>query len=342
MDIKKILFKYGDKAIFIVFLLLLIWSAIRLVSSQPADDGAVTPPRTIIPVDPEIIVASNSRALFQKINMPLYADAGNDIATDPEKLEPGEGEKQCPQCSRILPEDTAKCPQCGYDFKGRTIVSKDKDRDGLLDEWEMKYFGNLDQGPDDDPDGDGYTNKEEHDAGSDPTDPKSIPQLFAIAEIGQQPVDILFKGYIVHDGGDINKPDPAYWAIELNWGRNTQTKILQYGGYFHGYRVYPLEKKVERVFNPALNDWVETDIWFLTIQKKGRKPIVIRQNTEAREQEPYVKLRILRGADKGKTTDKLYDTDKFYANGDEFTVLSVSDKEVIIQDKNQNLIKIQR
>jgi hypothetical protein len=51
----------------------------------------------------------------------------------------------------------------------------DSDGDGLPDEWERAYFGDLRYGPDDDPDGDGYTNLEEYNAGTDPTDPLSSP-----------------------------------------------------------------------------------------------------------------------------------------------------------------------
>jgi hypothetical protein len=49
------------------------------------------------------------------------------------------------------------------------------DQDGLDDEWEMDYFGNLDQGPEDDFDGDGYTNLEEFEGGWDPTDAMDPP-----------------------------------------------------------------------------------------------------------------------------------------------------------------------
>ena len=56
----------------------------------------------------------------------------------------------------------------------------DSDADGLPDWWELTYFGNLNQGPNDDPDGDGYTNLEEYTRGSNPNDPESIP-LYAIS-----------------------------------------------------------------------------------------------------------------------------------------------------------------
>jgi hypothetical protein len=45
----------------------------------------------------------------------------------------------------------------------------DTDNDGLPDDWEMFYFGNLNQGPNDDPDGDGVSNLAEYRAGTDPT-----------------------------------------------------------------------------------------------------------------------------------------------------------------------------
>ncbi len=45
----------------------------------------------------------------------------------------------------------------------------DSDKDGLPDDWELKYFGNLTYDKDYDYDKDGYTNLEEYQAGTDPT-----------------------------------------------------------------------------------------------------------------------------------------------------------------------------
>ena len=45
----------------------------------------------------------------------------------------------------------------------------DSDNDGLPDEWEMQFFGNLEQGPTGDPDGDGLQNLYEYLAGTNPT-----------------------------------------------------------------------------------------------------------------------------------------------------------------------------
>jgi subtilisin family serine protease/subtilisin-like proprotein convertase family protein len=51
----------------------------------------------------------------------------------------------------------------------------DADHDGLDDRWEMQYFGSLVQGPQDDPDGDGYSNIREQLMGTDPTTNDNVP-----------------------------------------------------------------------------------------------------------------------------------------------------------------------
>jgi parallel beta-helix repeat protein len=54
-----------------------------------------------------------------------------------------------------------------------TVGGEDTDMDGLPDSWEEQYFGNLEWGPDDDPDNDKLSNLEEYDLKSDPSDPES-------------------------------------------------------------------------------------------------------------------------------------------------------------------------
>lgn len=51
----------------------------------------------------------------------------------------------------------------------------DSDTDGMLDSLEMQYFGNLNQPADGDYDNDGYTNSQEINNGSDPSNPGSMP-----------------------------------------------------------------------------------------------------------------------------------------------------------------------
>jgi len=46
----------------------------------------------------------------------------------------------------------------------------DTDGDGLSDSWELLHFGSLSEGAGDDPDGDGLTNQQEYDGGTDPAE----------------------------------------------------------------------------------------------------------------------------------------------------------------------------
>lgn len=63
------------------------------------------------------------------------------------------------------------------------LCDEDSDGDGLPDWWEMQYFGGLQYGANDDPDGDGYTNLEEFNAGTDPTDATNKPPRPPVSEI---------------------------------------------------------------------------------------------------------------------------------------------------------------
>ncbi len=56
------------------------------------------------------------------------------------------------------------------------VPIQDTDHDGLDDDWEVKYFGNIStSGPGDDPDRDGYSNAREQIVATDPTAPNQFP-----------------------------------------------------------------------------------------------------------------------------------------------------------------------
>lgn len=61
---------------------------------------------------------------------------------------------------------------------GSNEFNTDSDNDGLLDEWEINNFGNLDQNGDGDPDNDGVSNRFEEKLGSNPNDNSSgLPKV---------------------------------------------------------------------------------------------------------------------------------------------------------------------
>jgi parallel beta-helix repeat protein len=65
--------------------------------------------------------------------------------------------------------------QWSIDIYVTPINLSDIDQDNLPDSWEQSYFGDLNQEPDNDYDGDGYTNLQEYLGDSDPTDGKDYP-----------------------------------------------------------------------------------------------------------------------------------------------------------------------
>lgn len=69
------------------------------------------------------------------------------------------------------------------DLPESIVSTTDTDGDGLLDQWEIDNFGNLDQNAKDDTDGDGQSNAQEFSQGSDPTATSPI-----IADLKSRPV----------------------------------------------------------------------------------------------------------------------------------------------------------
>jgi hypothetical protein len=103
----------------------------------------------------------------------------------------------------------------GSDPNSAASTPDDTDGDGLLDTWETAEFGNLDQVPDGDPDGDGLVNLAEQSAGTNPnradTDGDGVPDGLEVKE-KTSPVDAadfnaLSKGLLAYYPFDENAND---------------------------------------------------------------------------------------------------------------------------------------
>ncbi len=85
----------------------------------------------------------------------------------------------CKLCKKPIPGDARVCPLCKGAQPEPEKIMLDTDGDGLPDEWEKKY--GLDPNTADadlDTDKDGFTNAEEFEAKTDPTDKNSHPDYF--------------------------------------------------------------------------------------------------------------------------------------------------------------------
>ena len=90
-------------------------------------------------------------------------------------------------------------------------LNSDTDRDGLPDDWEIAYFGNLGQGASDDPDGDGLTNLQEYLLGTNP----NVPNIYTIT------------ASVVGSNGSISPPGTS----TVNSGESITFTIMPTTGY---------------------------------------------------------------------------------------------------------------
>jgi hypothetical protein len=63
-----------------------------------------------------------------------------------------------------------------FSVVGTVFAEEDTDGDGLADWWELQYFGDLNQEAGEDFDGDSFSNLEEFEAETDPTNPNDKPR----------------------------------------------------------------------------------------------------------------------------------------------------------------------
>ena len=133
----------------------------RLKSAKKADTG-------VKPVD----MTPYERALQFAVKPPTLAEiddtAGNFLASEKRVF--------CQACKKPIKDGTKVCPLCGEAQTEPEKAVVDADSDGLPDDWEKKYGLDIAQNDADaDKDGDGFTNAEEHAAGTDPADRNSHP-----------------------------------------------------------------------------------------------------------------------------------------------------------------------
>ncbi len=118
-DYKKLLIQYIDKIVFGVFLLLFIALAIKFVTATPNQgEGIPQIPQDHSGSDPALY---DARYVLRTFTNPLEPDARNDLTTDPEKIQPGPTEKQCPRCGWISPRSATTCPKCKYNWLGGDV-----------------------------------------------------------------------------------------------------------------------------------------------------------------------------------------------------------------------------
>ncbi len=142
----------------------------------------------------------------------------------------------CVKCGRPIPYDAVKCPfpRCAAEQPADVTDPEDKYR-----AWARQYGLNLrDPGNAlEDADGDGFTNREEFEYGTNPTDPKDFPppvMKLLVEDIRPIPFALVFKG--------VNRmAGKTYFQINLRAG--DRTYFAELGKEVEGFEVFSHEDK---------------------------------------------------------------------------------------------------
>ena len=110
------------------------------------------------------------------------------------------------ECQKPIGYHSMVCPFCNHSQPPLQRNDFDRDKDGMPDEWEEKY--GLDKfNPNDaviDIDGDAFTNVEEYQGGTDPTDIADVPppaSKLRYVRIQVEPFELVFMGVLDRDDG---------------------------------------------------------------------------------------------------------------------------------------------
>jgi len=121
---------------------------------------------------------------------------------------------RCKQCGAVLPGSVKVCPgkdgkECGFVLEEVKKIVLDADKNGLPDEWEKRYgLKGADAAAD--ADGDGFTNLEEFEAKTDPTNKNDHPDYLDSLKI-QLPLKETYMPFVFTKATKI----PAGWRCEF-------------------------------------------------------------------------------------------------------------------------------
>ncbi len=163
------------------------------------------------------------------------------------------GEAGVKGCGMPIPFPSDKCPFCGKSQKEEEKPTEDHDGDGMPDEWEKQYGLNpLDPvDADEDKDDDGFTNIEEFEAKTDPSDPASHPDYLAYLkldpQLSQKHTTLTFvkMAYRLPDGRAKLEFKDAKYAKEYSRGIFTVTEGEEIGP--TGFTLKKYEEKSRKV-----------------------------------------------------------------------------------------------
>jgi hypothetical protein len=129
----------------------------------------------------------------------------------------------------------------GFSVPFATEFVADSDADGLLDEWELTYFGSLSPTAGGDADGDGLTNLQEQNAGTNPMDGNSVLRVVSVeyngATVNVRFTSVAGRTYRVETSNQLTS---GSWSVVVDDlpGINDVLQVTDFGSGAAGHRFY--------------------------------------------------------------------------------------------------------
>ena len=225
------------------------------------------------------------RAAVRMTRNPLQV---SEISETAESFLASERRVMC-KCKKAIPGDVKlcpKCPYCGEKQEEEQVVVLDADGDGMPDAWEKKYGLNPNDPADAalDKDNDDFTNLEEYQAKTDPSDAKDHPDYLDSLKI-QLPLQATYMPFIFTGANKI----PSGWRCAFylpdakdssGYGRKGLKTTAVFGEEIAGtgfiLRAYE-KKETKREIKGAQGLKKTVDVSEVTVERKsdGKKLVLV-------------------------------------------------------------------
>lgn len=302
-----------EKVILLVALAALMFSCVLLAQRIQADKDSAKPGLARIDWKGTPVAPKDATA-FEAVLASARAEATNELGVAA-RTSVSELRVACVKCAKPIPYEAVECPFClAVQPAVVDIDTLDTDGDGLADKAELA-LGLDPQNPGDaagDLDNDGFTNLEEHGAGTDLKNPESYPDPIVKLRVATiKPVPFYLRFVSTSTFGD---GTPRF---QLNLQTLERTYFVKPGDVVLGYKVDQYDPKGK-----------DGEI-LMMIRQSDNRPVRLVKGKPVTEQE--LAILFVNLIDRAPVRPALRLNDAFEVRGVEYKVVDIGRDNVVIQ-----------